>query len=803
MKNICILTTVILLFWVNAITAATAQIFGSIQDQITGEPIEFADVILINNETEVFVSHVHSDVNGRFQFSDINVGEYSLTIRIIGYDVFTQESIVISVATSTFDVGIIQLQPLEFGLAEVVVEASRRQIIYRLDRRIIDASSSLMGGTAVDILENTPSIRVGIDGEVTFRGSSGFRVYINGRPSFHSGTQALQQIPAGQIENIEIITTPSARHSTDGEAGIINIITRTDFQQGISGMVNLHGSTALSKGADFHISQQRNRLRWNIAGHWNQPIRESDFHQYKQTIVGGQTTTSVSDGPRRGKNYHYGLRTGIDFALTPRTSLNAEYSITYNRITRRGDLDYFETIIDANGLTKTNNFLSVDRYSLSNTLNAGTVGFLHRFNNTGHQLSGSFMAGFEGYALEYFQSDLFNLNNQREHGHRAWEDEIRWTVQSNIDYVFPFSPTGRIEAGWQYFLYLEDGDYSMQFWDPVNQEFFWREDIYCTFYFRRGIHSIYLLGAESFNNFDVQVGVRGEHTHRVLRSSVEGADRTVNRFDVFPSLHLAYNFSREQRLTFGYAYRINRPQLFFMEPYITYRDYYTAEIGNPDIRPEYIHSFELSYRRFLNQQVLQAGLFYRARTDKVERLRVPYRAGVTLDSMANVGNDHSLGVELSAQLTLNRWWNMNLNGTVYYYRVINHIESGGREATSTNYDFTMNNLFRIRRNTRIQLDGHFVGPTVTTQGRNESFWFANLAVRQQFTPNFQSTLSFRNIFNSARHKSTIATPDLTSITIIHPVHPVIQLSVNYTFNNFRRNEQQTREARDLFEGTNF
>jgi hypothetical protein len=798
----CIHLTIILIL--AAFTPATAQIIGTIQDQTTGAPIEFADVILINNETEAFVSHIRSDENGRFRLSDINIGEFSLTIRLIGYDVFTTESIVITSATDICDLGVIQLQPLEFGLSEVVVEASRRQIIYRLDRRIIDASSNLLGGggTAVDILESTPSIRVGIDGEVTFRGSSGFLVYINGRPSFHSGTLALQQIPASQIENIEIITTPSARHSTDGEAGIINIITRTDTQQGISGMVNLHGSTALSNGGDFHISQQRSRLRWNIAGYWNQPIRESDFHQYKQTIVGGLTTTSVSDGPRRGKNYHYGIRAGIDFALTPRTSLNAEYSITYNRVTRRGDLDYSETIIGENGLT-TNDFISVDRYSLSNTINAGTVGFLHRFNDNGHQLSGSFMAGYQDDALEYFQSDLFNLNNQREHGHRAWESEIRWTVQSNIDYVFPFSSTGRIEAGWQYFSYLEDGDYRMQWWNPETQEFFYRDDIFNTFYFRRGIHSIFLIGAESFNNLDIQAGVRGEHTHRVLRSSVEGADRTVNRFELFPSIHLGYNLSQNQRISFGYSYRTNRPQLFFMEPYITYRDYFTAEIGNPDIRPEYIHSFDLSYRKLLNQQVLQAGLFYRARTDKIERLRVPYRAGVTLDSMANVGNDHSLGVELSAQLTLNRWWNMNLSGTVYYYHVINHIESGGREATSTNYDFTINNQFRIRRNTRIQLDGYFVGPTVTTQGRNESFWFANLAVRQQFTPNFQSTLSFRNIFNSARHKSTISTPDLTSITVIHPVYPVIQLSVSYTFNNFRRSDQQARDARDLFEGTNF
>lgn len=106
---------------------------------------------------------------------------------------------------------------------------------------------------------------------------------------------------------------------------------------------------------------------------------------------------------------------------------------------------------------------------------------------------------------------------------------------------------------------------------------------------------------------------------------------------------------------------------------------------------------------------MQSSLFYRSRKDKIERLRVPYEAGVTLDSMANVGNDHALGMELSGQFIVNKWWNLNVNGNVYYYKVVNNINSGGKEETSTNYDITVNNLLRICKNTRIQLDGNFVG----------------------------------------------------------------------------------------------
>lgn len=165
--------------------------------------------------------------------------------------------------------------------------------------------------------------------------------------------------------------------------------------------------------------------------------------------------------------------------------------------------------------------------------------------------------------MEYFQSDLFNKKNEREQGHRAWEDEHRWTVRGNMDYIYPYSKTGHIRAGYQYFSYLEDGDYSMQFWSPEKQEFYWRDDIYNTFYFQHGINSIYAIVGDSYKSFDFQAGVRGEHTHRVLRSSIPGKDREYNKFEFFPSVHLGYTFPKDHKLMASYSRRITRPELFY------------------------------------------------------------------------------------------------------------------------------------------------------------------------------------------------------------------------------------------------
>lgn len=785
--------------------ASNPSITGKIQDKGNGTPLELATVILSKTGQTTPSAQTYSDESGQFTFSSIPQGEYVLTVSMMGYDMYTDARIVLPPSTGVLDLGVIALQPLEIGLSEVVIEAGKRQVIYKLDKKIIDASANLMGsgGTAVDILENTPSIRVDAEGNVTFRGSSGFNVFVDGQPSLYSGTTALQQIPAGQIENIEIITTPSARHDADGDVGIINIVTKRNAQRGFNGMVNLMGSTVLSNGIDFMLTQQNRRLQWYVAGNWFQPVRESDFDQRKTTILDDLTTVSYSNGPRQSKAYNYSVRNGLVYTALPKTTLNLDLAIGYDKNTRNGDLDYAEEQSRNGNILESGHYSSRDFYDLHQTFYRGDAGFNHKFNDDGHQLTGRFMLMYGGDAMEYFQSDLFDINNERVQGHRAWEDEHRWTVRANADYSYPYSETGRIETGYQYFSYLEDGDYRMQFWDPEEKSFYWRDDIYNTFYFQRGIHSLYAIGYERYRAFEIQAGLRGEHTHQVLHSSIAGADRTVNHLEIFPSVHIGYDLPKDQQLTFAYSYRTTRPQLFFMEPYITYRDYYSAEIGNPDIRPEYIHSYELNYIKNIGDHMLSSSLFYRYRKDKIERLRVPYEAGVTLDSMANVGHDLSSGMELSGQLKASRLWNVNLIGNVYYYRVENQFREDGRNGTSLNYDITLNNILHIHKNTRMQLDGNFAGPSVTTQGRADAFWFVNFAVRQQLlNRKLGSTLSFRDVLNTARYRSDISTADLQSVTHIRPRYPVITLTLSYVFNNFNRAADDSRDNRDLFEGTN-
>lgn len=795
MKNILL---IISLFY-SAIAFSQYSVTGKIIDNDTSEPIEFCNVILYQKGK--IANTMQSEESGRFCFENLEKGVCEIEIQYLGY-ITHKVDITIE---NNLNLGEIALAPNAFMLEGVEVVAKKRQVIYKLDKKIIDAGSSVIagGGTATDVLSKLPSVRVDIDGNISFRGSSGFIVQVNGKPSMFNAEQALQQIPANQIENIEIITTPSARNQTDGDAGIINIITKQHYGEGFSGALNLTTNTYGSRSMDFTLNKQSGEHRFKVGGIYGQRLRKSDFEQSKVTTVDEITTTSHSKGPRKGEHYSYILQAGWQLAKK-QTNYYIDLTGGYEGHKNKGDLRYSETISKPNIDPSYSEYKSIDDFDIHETLFAGSTGFNHKFTKEGHTLKGHFYLKYGGNALETFISDLYDYSGVRQQGHEAKEAEHRWTVDGRLDYIVPYSSSGRLESGYQYYSYSEHGDYNMEYWSPVTQQFDYRDDIYNTFYFQQGIHSLYLLANQRVGKFEFQGGVRGEHAHRVLRSSIAGADRETNKLEFFPSVHMGYNLDETTNFTAAYSYRINRPGIWYMEPYITFRDYYTAEIGNPDIRPEYINSFELAFKKNIDEQTLQAALFHRNRRDKIERLRIPYEAGITLDSMANVGNDYSTGVEFGLNIKTGKLWNFTFNGDLYHYKVKNKLKDlGGRNESSVNYGFMLNNNFQLTKTTTMQLDGTFVGPSIRTQGSQKGFFYADLGVRQQFiNGRLSATFAFRNFLNTAKYRSNIDTPDLISHTKISPKFPLMTLNISYVFNNFKQRTHD-RGGSDFFEGTNY
>jgi hypothetical protein len=691
------------------------------------------------------------------------------------------------------------------ALQEVEVVARRRPVIYKLDRKVIEASGfiSASGGTAIDILEQTPSVRVDANGELTFRGSSGFKVYIDGKPATVEGSAALEQIPAGQIENIEIISAPSARNEADGIAGIIQVNTRKQTGDGWSGMLNAMGSTVASRNVDFLASYGNRHLRWQTSGEVSRRYLVSDFDQLKHVGADGVLTTTRATGERKSFVDQYALRSGLDW-YKGKTTWSGALETRYRVRNRGGYLHYEDSYLEeASGQETAASYDGHDYVRLHDLTLRGDVGFEHRFSNDGHLLKGSFFAFYEHDAMEFFYTDLFDMSGNRVQGHRAWEHEYRLTAQGNLDYVRPLAnKTGKFEAGYYFFTYTEDGDYKTDFFNPSLGDFERRDDLYNRFVFRRDIHALYAMLSDTYGGFSYQAGLRGEFIHRKLENNEAWARHTWDKFDLFPSAHLAYAFDENNRLNLGYSRRITQPQLFYMEPYVVYVDYYTAQCGNPQIRPEYTNSVELTYSRTMGRHNAAATLFHRRRTDKIERVRVPYHTGVTLDSMANVGNDYATGAELAATIQAAKWWDMDISGSLFYYTIANEYKTGEDEE-SLNWQFAFNHNFDVAKNTRMRLESYFVGPSVSTQGRVDEFFYFNFSVRQQLlNRRLSATLNVKDVLSTAKYVDTKNGANLDSRTVIYPRSPLLTLSLSYTFNNFKSQKKEEKVTHDLFEGTN-
>lgn len=693
-------------------------------------------------------------------------------------------------------------------LDEAVATAEKSRVVYRLDRQKVSGNANLAasGGTAVDVLKSIPSVQVNAEGELSYRGSTGFLVYVDGRQSVLEGTQALQQIAAANIEDIEIITTPSARYKTEGDVGIINIVTRKQDQSGFSGSLNASGSTIGSWNGDALMNLRKGASRWYLGLTATQQKGRSDFRQDRKAIVDDYVTESLSDGERFSCNSSYIARLGYELNLkSHRLLFEAQTGVT--EVARGGDLKYDEYRTLEGQPINDALYDSKDRYSNEKRLAQLSTDYDWKINERGDNLSFRSRFRYDWYALEYTESNMFDQLGARYEGTRGYEDEAHWDIDVALAYDLNYRSTGKAEFGYQLTSYSEFGDYSIKYWNREVKDFQWQDHLAAPFWYRRQLHSLYAMATDKFGPLLVEAGVRGEMTDDRMHFEHTYTSRDIRRWNLFPSAHISYEAPGRNIFSAGYSYRVARPGIWELEPYITYEDYYTKKTGNPDIRPEYIHSAEIGYRKhFGGENVLSVTGFWRQRSDVRERIRTAYRPepGVTLDSLVNAGNDRTVGLEASATVKPMSWWRMTMNGSIFHYRFVSTFV-GSTDASIMSSGFSMMNNFNIGRTTRLQFDANYVGPRVISQGKEKGYVYFDLAVRQPLMKNrLAASLVFHDMFRTAKYYSSRISPTLISETFVRPKYPHVVLSLTYNFNSAGNKEKTGAVSSGaIFEGKDF
>ncbi|MCK5538226.1 MAG: carboxypeptidase regulatory-like domain-containing protein, partial [Bacteroidales bacterium] len=302
---------------------------GKVIDKSSNTPVEYASIILYSMRDSSLVSGTITNATGGFLLKDLPMGRFYLDIKFLGYDHLIKHNIKINPKQTTLNLGKILLNVSAEEIGEVSIVADRTQIQYKLDKKVINVGQdvSAAGGSAVDVLEKSPSIQTDIDGNVTLRGSSSFTVFIDGKPTVLDANDALQQIPASEIQNIELITNPSAKYDPDGVAGIINIVMKKNRTSGISGIVNASIGTNHKYKGDFLVNFRADKFNWFIGGNYRDYTFLGGNESVRETYLPTQTNYLNYSGTRDMIRGGDGIKTGIDINLSTNQSLSLSANI--------------------------------------------------------------------------------------------------------------------------------------------------------------------------------------------------------------------------------------------------------------------------------------------------------------------------------------------------------------------------------------------------------------------------------------------------------------------------------------------
>ncbi|MFP4288930.1 MAG: TonB-dependent receptor domain-containing protein [Bacteroidales bacterium] len=765
-------------------TLKPGVIKGWVYDTLANEPLEFATVTLKNKEDGSLVTGAITDVNGFFRLTEVDEGDYFLELSFLGYKEKTFENIEISLGQPSMDLGKMLLSPTDEMLNEVVVSADRPTMTYQIDKKVINVSQlhTSASGTAVEVLENIPSVTVSIEGEVSLRGSSSFTVLIDGKPSILDANDILNQIPASQIENIEIITNPSAKFNPDGVAGIINIVMKKNRQDGVNGIVNLNGGTQNRMGGDFLVNYRKERINYFLGGDYNQRGMTGNSVRNSETIL-DQTNYLYSDGIFNRDRNSYGARAGMEFNINPLNTLSLSYRFNYGEFGSSSDRDYEEwTSADLEKFLYAS-FEDNVRGGFSHSFN---VDYKKDFDKEEHSLLAR--AVFQTRNSEDISENMLSNSDLVDvSGQKSIEAGPSSRLSFNLDYTLPLLETNKLEAGWESRVRLANETNELFQYDTQANDYF-LDDFYSKDVdYNRDVHAAYSTFSGEWSKLGYQLGLRTEYTQRLIDLRGETNEFTMNRWDFYPTVHFSYKLPAEQQFMTSYTRRLQRLRGWYLEPFYTWSDAFNIRIGNPNLDPEYIDSYEMSYQKRFEKNILSVDLYYRVTHNKIERVRSVFNPeeNILLTSFANVGKDYSLGTEIMTGFDPAKWWHFDLMGNLYDYRLTGSIDGEDFSTSSFNWNVRWNNDFRLSSSSRIQFRAMYNSPTVMAQGERSEFFVTSLAVKQDFLEKALSlTLQVRDIFSTMRGEYTYSDDNFYSFSSWDAQTPIITLTASYRINNY-------------------
>jgi outer membrane receptor protein involved in Fe transport len=771
-----------------------ARIRGSIVDSTTNQPVQFATVALTDPATNQPIDGVVSDEKGEFVLGKLAAGTYHVSITFIGFRTRTIPGVSVP-AKGEVNLGRVLVSPDVTQLREITVTGEIDLVEDKVDRIVYNAEKDITnaGGNASDVLKKVPMLSVDLDGNVQLRGSSGVRVLINGKPSSMMAANvadALRQIPADMIKTVEVITSPSAKYDAEGTAGIINIITKKNNLQGVNGSVySSAGNRSTNAGANVNF--RRKKFGINASGginYFNNPgdgtlSRINSF--IEPAASGFDTISTYLDQANTFRNVGGGGhgQIGFDYDLTAKSSLNASLRLNQFRFNNLNTL-HSELVDDAGRLLQYYN-RNLDNRNRWGNLDLN-LGYTKNFKEAGRELS------FLGqHTVNRPQNntlaDQLGPEGELQRRELNWNNSRNAETTMQADYVHPFKNRNTFEMGAKGILREVGSDFQFSVLDPERGAFLTDPARSNVFNYDQDVVAGYATYAFNWQKISFKMGGRYEQT--AIRANFQSSDTAFMQGygNFIPSVTLSRDLTKSQKLRLAYTQRIQRPQIYFLNPFVNYSDTLNLFYGNPTLDPELTHSFELTYSTFAKSNSGNVSLYWRQTDNAIESVRTVDSLGVSRTTFRNIASNRMVGVSLFGSLQPTTKWRVSGNVNVYY----SELTSPALNAANANwmYHLNLNSSYTFPKGFSAQFFGFFNSPRVQLQGRFGGFYNYNLAVKKElFKKKGSVSLGLDNPFTRAvRMKSffqapvTEASPGFVSNDLRNMYRRAVRLSFNYQF----------------------
>jgi len=749
--------------------AINGKVKGRTYDANDKTPLPYVSVVLLNINKGSMVTGNITDNNGYFTLNDIPFGSYKLKITSVGYDSVVK-IIQLDFSKSELEVGNIYLNPSAILLKSATITGDKSQIVLKPDKKEInvDKDLSIKGGTGIDALKNVPGVTVNSDDEISLRNSTP-NIYVDGKPT----NLTMRQIPADQINTIEIITNPSAKYEASATGGIINVTLKKNKKPGYNGILNLGIGTNNQYSGMGMLNIKESKWGANFSYNYNSGINTAPAISNRDNFLDGlYNGGSYQDIATKFKRQMHFGRFGFDYFINHRNTISINQNLMF------GNMDINENL-KTNQLDSEHSLLessirdNLQRIHLSNY--STTLSFKHSFPKQGKECNTEFTFSSNRSKNHYD----YSTNSYDNHGViYANNPELQLyditnkgrILTAQFDFTNPYSETKKLEFGFRANWSNTNSLQSVSNYDYSSGEYLADNLLSSRYNIDEIIAAAYINYSGTLGKLNYQAGLRIEtsdfyatynDTNKYSYNYPSSAKNIT--YAIFPSLNLSYDLNQKNQLQFNVSRKISRPNMFQSMPFVLASDKYNYRIGNPLLKPEFVNLVELNHYFRNNDWSLLTSFYGKYNEQPIS----PYSYysdsthQLLISTFANADHAYSFGIEPT--LTFSKIKNLSVSLSAnLFYAYTGKIDGKTTSNDGWSWNTKANISYKFPKQFILQLNGNYEAPQLIAQGRILAMYGADISLSKSIK-NFTLVASLNDIFNTRKMQMEYDQPDYYQI----------------------------------------